>query len=330
MPTNPFDKACRFLSRADPVGMIAWLLILSIYAFRFRRWIDTRNLPFPGEADRIRDRVAFLEEVAAHGRPWATVLEFQLDPDAEMFGRLLEYLGSVWRAEKPSPERGDRFELGAILVNLRGRGNTSRTMQFAGTEMKTILGVREVNLSELHAEETLRQIESGTIARVVLPFLPLMQGGAEDDIIQRWIRCAETEPNERFRGDLGALVQIFAEAAKCRDPWKQALKGWNMIVSETVQEWQAEALERGRGEGKIEGKMEGKMEGKIEGRVEGELTSKQASIGNILRARFRQTPVELTSQLKSLQDSQLLDELVILAATAVDLSAFLSEFNNRT
>ena len=111
-----------------------------------------------------------------------------------------------------------------------------------------------------------------------------------------------------------------------------------MIVSETVQEWQAEALERGRGEGKIEGKIEGrvegkiegKMEGKMEGRVEGELTSKQASIGNILRARFRQTPVELTSQLKSLQNSQLLDELVILAATAVDLSAFLSEFNNRT
>ena len=75
----------------------------------------------------------------------------------------------------------------------------------------------------------------------------------EDDIIQRWTRCAEGEPNERFRGDLGALVQIFAEAAKCREPWKQALKGWNMIVSETVQEWQAEALERGRGEGKIEG-----------------------------------------------------------------------------
>ena len=79
-----------------------------------------------------------------------------------------------------------------------------------------------------------------------------------------------------------------------------------MIVSETVREWQAEA------------------------RVEAELTTKRSAIRTILRARFQQTPVELTPQLESLQDLQLLDELIILAATAVDLNAFLSEFKNRT
>ena len=79
-----------------------------------------------------------------------------------------------------------------------------------------------------------------------------------------------------------------------------------MIVSETVREWQAEA------------------------RVEAELTTKRSAIRTILRARFQQTPVELTPQLESLPDLQLLDELIILAATAVDLNAFLSEFKNRT
>jgi flagellar biosynthesis/type III secretory pathway protein FliH len=58
------------------------------------------------------------------------------------------------------------------------------------------------------------------------------------------------------RADWGGLVLVFAEAAGQWSAWKQALEGWNVQTSQQVQEWQAEALQRGRAEGKAEGKAE--------------------------------------------------------------------------
>jgi hypothetical protein len=64
-----------------------------------------------------------------------------------MFGRLLGYLGPLWLEEKPSRERGDRFEIGAVVVNLTGLGNCSRLsswpsagVEIAGTKSGTLLG----------------------------------------------------------------------------------------------------------------------------------------------------------------------------------------------
>ena len=39
----------------------------------------------------------------------------------------------------------------------------------------------------------------------------------------------------------GGLALVFAEAAGRRDVWKKALAGWNMVESQQVLEWQAEA-----------------------------------------------------------------------------------------
>ena len=38
-----------------------------------------------------------------------------------LFGRLLGYGGLVWLEKKPAEERGDRFCIGAVVINLRGQ-----------------------------------------------------------------------------------------------------------------------------------------------------------------------------------------------------------------
>jgi hypothetical protein len=42
MRTNPFDRACRYLAKSEPVTFLAWLLELPPEHFRFRGWIDAR------------------------------------------------------------------------------------------------------------------------------------------------------------------------------------------------------------------------------------------------------------------------------------------------
>src|SRR3954469_17022245 len=99
MAVNRFDQARRYAHKLDPPGLLRWLLRDS--AVTFHTWLDTRSLPFPGESDRTCDTVAYLTEDAAPGVPWALPLEFSTRPDGSMFGRLLEYLGRLWRERRP-------------------------------------------------------------------------------------------------------------------------------------------------------------------------------------------------------------------------------------
>lgn len=112
MPQNVFDKASRFTADIDPPGFVGWLLGMPADAFAFRRWLNTRGVPFPGGADRISDTVAHLDDLAQHGVPWAIDVEFQVEPDPLMFGRMLGYLSGLWLALRPDEERGSRFNLG--------------------------------------------------------------------------------------------------------------------------------------------------------------------------------------------------------------------------
>src|SRR5262245_34058520 len=117
-----YDRISRALLRRYP-ELLAWLLGLPATAFRFVRWLDAHLGP-PGAAERPADALAHLTNPADGGRPWAVLVEFQTDPDSEMFGRVLEYLGGAWRREKPEALPGDRFAVAAIVVNLTGKGNS--------------------------------------------------------------------------------------------------------------------------------------------------------------------------------------------------------------
>lgn len=51
-------------------------------------------------------------------------------------------------------------------------------------------------------------------------------------------------------------MTLFAEATKCAALWQDGLKGWNVMESEVVKEWTAQA----RKEGELRGELRGKVE----------------------------------------------------------------------
>jgi hypothetical protein len=136
----------------------------------------------------------------------------------------------------------------------------------------------------------------------VLPFIPLMQGGGEGGIIQQWLALAGAEPDARRRGDHGGLALVFAEAAGRRDVWKQALQGWNMIQSQQVLEWQAEA------------RVQGKAEGNVEGTVNALL--------QVLEVKFGQVPADLATVMRGTTDLQSLKNWLSVAVRASTLDEF--------
>jgi hypothetical protein len=228
---------------------------------------------------------------------------FQLVPDAQMFGRLLIYLGHLWMELCPAPEPGDRFEIGAVVVNLTGLGKTSHRCEWPEALLFTGIDVRERNLAEEEfAAANLAGIASGTISPAVLPLIPMMQGGADPGNITEWLRLAAVDTDAGRRSDWGGLALVFAEAAGCEEVWKQALKGWNVIASKQVQEWQAQA--------KTEGKREGKTEGKAE------------SIIELLEFKFQAVPADLASAVLGTTDPALLKRWLLLAHQSNTLEQF--------
>ena len=244
MTPNPFDQACRYLFRPFAVPLLAWLLRLAPERLDFVEWLDTRGLPWPGQPDRTCDTVTHLRDTAVGGVPWAVPVEFQCDPDPLMFGRGMVYLGNLWLDYRPTDLRGDRFEVGMIVVNLRGRGRCSRRMNLTGTKLLTRLGVVECNLSGLSATKTLRRIEAGKAPAALLPWIPLFQGGDEPGIIAEWVRVAESQTDAELR-QVMPLAKVFADAVGCVDLWREALKGWDEMESQVVKEWTALAEQKG-------------------------------------------------------------------------------------
>jgi hypothetical protein len=247
MVVNRFDQASRYVAKLDPVGFLRWLL--GNATLLFRRWLDTRSLPFPGEPDRTCDTVACVVEAGVPGILWALLVEFQVRPDGTMFGRILEYLGRLWREVRPrrgSGQRRRRYEVGAAVLNLTGtRRTASRRMRFGRTRVLTRLGVAERHLAREDAAATLTGIAAGTHPRCLFPFIPLMQGGGEPAIMAQWVQLAQAEPDHTLRGDYGGLALVFAELAGCLPAWRQALGGWNVTESQQVLEWMAQGEARG-------------------------------------------------------------------------------------
>jgi len=294
MPPNRFDQASRYTAKLNASGFLGWLLREDAAELRFRAWLDTRTLPFPGDPERTCDTVAWLED-ADPAVDWALPVEFCLEPDGELFGRLLVYLGQLWLEKRPTDAGGERFAVGAALVNLTGRSRTSRDMSLRRTGVRTNLVVVERNLCDEDGAALLDAIAGGNVPRALLPWLPLMRQGDESAIIQRWIALASQETDSRRRGDYGGLALVFAEAAKRLPIWKEALKEWNVIESQQVLEWMA----MGEAKGEINALLQ------------------------VLAARFPPgAPADLESAIRASADRQRLRDYLVAAAKADSLDAF--------
>jgi hypothetical protein len=240
MSRNRFDQASRYTAKMDPTGFSAWLLGVPALPLPFVGWLDTRTLPFPGDPERTCDTVACLDD-GSRSAPWAVAIEFCLTPDPTLFGRLLVYLGQLWLERRPGQEEVGRYQIAAVVVNLTGTGATSRDMRLPPTILRTCLEVVERNLATEDGAALLEQIASDRAFRCLLPWIPLMRGGDELAILNGWKELAAAEADPQRRGDYGGLALVFAEAAGRQVLWKEALKEWNMVESQQVLEWMAEA-----------------------------------------------------------------------------------------
>lgn len=306
---NPFDQASRYVTKQDPVGFLAWLVPGLRPTIRFQDWLDTRSLPFPGEGDRTCDTVACLLDPEPAGASWALVIEFEIEPDGEMFGRLLEFLGRLWRERRPL--EGGRYQVAAAVVNLTGNRQTaSRDLQLPGTEARTCLQVVERNIARDDAAITLAALAGGSVTPWILPLIPLMHGGAETGTIETWKSLAAAEADERRRGDYAGLALVFAEAAGSLPAWREALKGWNVRQSQQVLEWQEEA--------RREGRQQGLAEGRAEERV--------ASLLDVLGTRFPgEVDTDLEASIKAITDLSTLRAAYKSAILASSLEQFRRE-----
>lgn len=302
MPVNRYDQASRYATKLDAAGFLSWLLREEPANPRFRGWLDARTLPFPGDPERICDTVAWLGDDNP-AVEWAIPVEFCIEPDSSLFGRLLVYLGQLWLELRPTDAGRERFAVGAVVVNLTGRGQTSRTMRLRQTGISTILEVAERNLADADAATTLTAMAAGTLARCVLPWIPLMQHGEEDVIIQQWKELAGQEPDSRRRSDYGGLALVFADAAGRLTVWKQALKEWNMRESQQVLEW----INMGRTEGRAEGRAEGEANALL----------------RLLAKRFAPgAPSDLAAKIRATSDLAKLESWFDLAYSSESLDAF--------
>jgi hypothetical protein len=257
MPTH-YDQACRYAAKLDAPGLLCWLLGETRDELRFRTWLDTRTLPWPGDPERTCDTVAWLGD-ADPAVEWAVPVEFCLEPDGEMFGRLLIYLGRLWQEKRPTDGRGEHFAVGAVVVNLTGRGHASQTMTLRKTGVRTILQVAERNLADEDAATVLAAIATRTLSPCLLPWIALMRGADNSAIIAQWREIAGGQPPRRA-SDYAGLAVVLAEAAGRRELWKQALEGFNVKDSQQVLEWIAEGEAKGEARGEARGLLQGQAD----------------------------------------------------------------------
>lgn len=202
--TNIYDQGSRYVAKLNPLQVFSFFMNLARAAFGFHDWLDTRRVPYHGKPDQTCDTIGWLEDLESGSGNWAVVLEFAITPKGITFGRLLGYLASLWEELQTGQYRRRRFQVGAIVVNLTGRGRISRTMAWPGMAVSLSVRVCEVNLAYQSAYETMEGIESGKRGRGILPFIPLMQGGLNQISLKYGRRKPFGSPTQDSGRNMGA------------------------------------------------------------------------------------------------------------------------------
>jgi hypothetical protein len=244
----------------------------------------------------------------------ACVTDFQTEPESDILERLLEYGIRVRREARADHQgRARKFEVVAALSNLTGNPQSAtwdmHPPGFSGAGQSFTVILR--TLSAEDAAETLDGIEAGRIARCLLPWIPLMTGGNDSRIIERWKQIAAVEPEAHRRADYAGLALVFSELSGGREVWKRALEGWNMRQSQQVLEWQAEAAAEAAAEAR-----------------------KEERLGALLDVVWLQfgasVPDELIAQMKGLTDYTDISRWFEAAVTSRTLEQFQSRVNGRS
>jgi len=244
-----------------------------------------------------------------------------------MPGRLLVYLGLLWLEGRPTDQRGERFQVGAIVVNLTGRGNASRDFEMG--PIRTTLGVREVNLAEEDANEVLDLAAENGAYRGLLAWVPLMKGGGEPATIARWVELANREPLRERRSTFALLALTFAQLGDSLGLWRKALEGWNVIKSPLWDEWTEQTKQEAAERGRTEGVAIGEARGRTEGVAIGEARGRAEAIVQALDMRFGAAiSADVAEAIRATTDTARLDTLFAAAIRAGSVEDFLTAFRS--
>ena len=245
-----FDKAGRYLIRLDPVGFFTWLGARFVAAWQFRGWLDTSAIPFPGDRQRVCDTVAEFIHRRDPRRRCLLDTEVQARPHLDMLERLGEYAFQLRRERRYGRGRHGKYKVIGAVLNLTGAVQpnvldmTEETLDGQGLR----IGVVQRTMRGEDAATTLQRIAAGQLARCMLPWVPLMQGGGDPAIIAEWRRLTLLEPKESWREDFGALALTFAELAKRKGVWQTGLEGWNVRESKFLAGWEKQGIVKARRE----------------------------------------------------------------------------------
>jgi hypothetical protein len=223
MTVNVYDQASRYGVQPDPPGFYRWLIAGLYPAVLFQGWLDTRTLPFPGLRDRTCDTVADLAAAADAVLRWALVTAFQTEPDPEILDRLFEYMARLRRELRCGPQRRDKYQVVAAVVNLTGapQGDTLE-MSLPGLASPVVrLQVVTRTMRDEDAAQTLDRIAAGEVLRCLLscdllellgekfgsPIAPdlvaTIEAQADVDVLSRWFKAAiRAETLEAFSAGL--------------------------------------------------------------------------------------------------------------------------------
>jgi hypothetical protein len=239
-----FDVTARRTAKREPIGFFRWTLSRLDPALVFAGWLDARTAPQPPESELTCDALAEFVTAGRPEQPWIFVAEFQTGPKEDDLERALEYMLRFRRERRPSSDPRLKYLVGGVVLNLTGPAQPDQLAMPLPGMAEFGLGGRVVRLAlrEEDAATTLARVASGELTRCVLPWVSLMRGGGESAIIEEWKRLADLEPDQQVRLQYAADARVFAELPGVRVQWEQALEGWNVLESQQVLEWQAEAV----------------------------------------------------------------------------------------
>jgi hypothetical protein len=297
-----FDDTARMACKLDGAGYFAWLLrrFPAPPALVFDRWDDTRRVSPPGWPERTDDVVAVLRPAQGEGPPTWMIVESETEPERFIFHRLGVY-GLLLSAElSRGVAHGNEPGVGTVLLNLTGQTHAAElAVGVAGTPCGQSVRPLVVPFQEISAAATLDEIAGGHTALCLLPWLPLMSGGGQPELIERWKTVADTQPDISLRALYRDLALVFADLSKEQVNWLQGLEGWHMKESTIIQGW----INRGHEQGAVE--------------------ARRALLLKLIRAKLRDpVPEAVRLAIEGTNDSNVLDRWYDAALTAGNLQEF--------
>lgn len=311
------DIGSRRLISLDPTGWVRWLLeddtldTLDLLSADFQ-WVGRES----DAVLRVRS--------SAHGT-FIVVNEIQLHYDTGMPARMRAYAALAHERY--------REPVYPVLVNVlppSGEPNIPTRFESAFLGLVARQDYRVINLWEADADSVMEHE-----LLPLLPFVPVLRGGAEAPVIRRALTRMRADPT---LSELEPLLAFFASFV-LDTTFVRRIMRWDMsvlrespwyqqILKEGREEGRKlgreEGREEGRREGRREGREEGRQEGRQEGLVEGLRRARAEDVIRVLRHRFDAVPTRISDRLHT----KSLEELEVLFDTALEVGS-LDEFRRR-